>query len=348
MTVKEFFSTQKRYLYLSAFACLFFVIISVFTGYYDAIKKGNDYHLIERVSLLTLSYSPWLLYSWAISFLLHKHQFKLPIKIYFRVSAVWLFLYLIYDLYMFAKTREIDNFESLFAYYPAFYVLFSLFLLIISLSATQAYWQKIQRQKIEKEYQTVKLKALQGQLEPHFLFNALNSVTALIRIDEKQKAISSLTQLSELLRSAVDASNCKLIPLSDEIRFIKSYLSLQSLRYGNKLTYAIEFDPSTHLLGPPFTLQPLVENAIVHTLDQGASHVEIIIKVSHGKDSTTLSVTNSVAPKANATSHTGCGSAIKNLKQRLAIAFKQGVSFTCEQSESHYACHITIKRDAHD
>jgi len=122
----------------------------------------------------------------------------------------------------------------------------------------------IQQKNLENEIDKAKLQSLRAQLQPHFLFNALNGVVALID-ENKTKAQAVLINLSSLLRNTVHLNPQKLIPLEEEIELLKKYLSIEQARYEEQLQINWNICPgSKELHLPPLILQPLVENAIKH------------------------------------------------------------------------------------
>jgi len=107
------------------------------------------------------------------------------------------------------------------------------------------------------------LKALQAQINPHFLFNALNTVVSFCRTDP-MKARDLLIHLSEFFRRNLRQSD-QLVTLKDEIEHVNSYLAIQGARYGDRLKVVVDVEPEvkTAML-PPLTLQPIVENSVKH------------------------------------------------------------------------------------
>lgn len=106
------------------------------------------------------------------------------------------------------------------------------------------------------------LQALQSQIRPHFLFNALNTVTSLIRT-KPQRARELLISLGELLRRSLKKPETR-ISLDEEMRYIRSYLEIEKARFGEKLTIDYAIDAPSATLLPPLTLQPIIENAVKH------------------------------------------------------------------------------------
>lgn len=115
------------------------------------------------------------------------------------------------------------------------------------------------------------IKALQAQIHPHFLFNAFNTISVLCRTDP-EKARDLLQQLSIFFRSNLQGARTMLIPLHKELEHVEAYLSLEQARFPDKYTVSTDIDPELEdVLVPPFTLQPLVENAVRHAFPRGAA-----------------------------------------------------------------------------
>jgi ligand-binding sensor domain-containing protein len=125
------------------------------------------------------------------------------------------------------------------------------------------------RAAIQQQIVQLEMKALRAQMNPHFIFNALNSIQTFMMKNEIEQALSYLARFARLIRNVLDTSQMNLIPLSREIRMLENYLELEKLRFADQFTYSIEVDESldadfTDI--PTMVLQPFVENAIWHGL----------------------------------------------------------------------------------
>ena len=143
------------------------------------------------------------------------------------------------------------------------------YIAIIVAAHAYEYLKRVRRQEAERyEYQQAllasELQALKMQLHPHFLFNTLHGIATLIDSDAPC-AKAMILKLSGLLRAALDRDSADLIPLEEELKFVREYLDLEKMRFGPRLNVQWSIAPETaRMLVPQMILQPLVENAIRH------------------------------------------------------------------------------------
>jgi two-component system, LytTR family, sensor kinase len=123
--------------------------------------------------------------------------------------------------------------------------------------------------RLQSDLARAELAALRGQLHPHFLFNSFNALSTLVRQRKNEAAVDIIAQLSALLRLAIDRSGLQEVPLHQEMDFIRRYLEIEHVRFGEKLRVELDLKPES--LGasvPNIVLQPLVENSIKHGISQ--------------------------------------------------------------------------------
>jgi len=136
------------------------------------------------------------------------------------------------------------------------------------------------------------LNALQNQLQPHFLFNTLNSILALVH-DDPAKASLMIRRLSELLRYCLATAEVPEVPLSEEIEFAKAYLEIQKIRFEERLDVSFAVDADTlELLVPSFILQPLIENAVKFSLADDRRVARIVVGAARLNGNVELSVSD--------------------------------------------------------
>ena len=132
--------------------------------------------------------------------------------------------------------------------------------------------------RLEAAAQSARLEMLRRQLQPHFLFNALHAVGALVRRQERDRALEALERIGELLREGFDPRSPDMTSLDDEIRRVQQYLGLEEIRFGDRLQVSWKVDDEARSrLVPSLILQPLVENAVKHGIGQSAGPVSITI-----------------------------------------------------------------------
>lgn len=202
------------------------------------------------------------------------------------------------------------------------------------LFSSQLEYAEIEQQR--KLLKDAEIKALQAQVHPHFLFNSLNTISSLIRTDADQ-ARTTLLKLSTFFRSNLQGARQMLIPLRNEIDHVEAYLSIEQTRFPNR--YDIQFEIDETLLDvqiPPFTLQPLVENAIYHAFKNGKAG-KIIVKVQRKDHQLVLIAEDNGCGmrkeqvlklgKTIMKSEQGTGTALWNIYQRIHEIYGKEASF---------------------
>ncbi|MGA9673195.1 MAG: histidine kinase [Terracidiphilus sp.] len=125
--------------------------------------------------------------------------------------------------------------------------------------------------ELERQLSAAHLRALQMQLEPHFLFNTLNAITTLVELGRQKEAAEMLAHLNAILKSTLTRTTPEKVPLSQELEIVENYLAIEQVRFADRLRIEIKVDPAAlDSLVPCFLLQPIVENAIRH----GIAHCE--------------------------------------------------------------------------
>ena len=194
-------------------------------------------------------------------------------------------------------------------------ILYTLLVAVVLVIETVARLREQERRAARAEALrvTAELQALRAQLNPHFLFNTLHSITALVR-SEPRNAEVALERLAGCLRHVLDVNreSREELPLGDELAFVRDYLALERMRFGDRLRVVEEIDPET--LDAPvlaFLLQPLVENAIRHGLAPLARPVTVRIVARHVGEGLELEVADDGAGSdaRNATTGSGVGDA---------------------------------------
>lgn len=187
-----------------------------------------------------------------------------------------------------------------------------------------------------------RLDALQARIRPHFLFNSMNVIASLTQIDPKL-AETAIEDLSDLIRATLD-NNDDLIPLSKELSNGKKYLSIESLRLGERMSvqWNVE-DGCNRILVPPLSVQPLLENGVYHGIQLLTDGGMLQIDVSKNKTHLLISVSNPTPDTTKKhSSHKGQGIALNNIEQRLDVIFKGKASISSTQKEDVYRVEMKI------
>ncbi|HYK74607.1 MAG TPA: LytS/YhcK type 5TM receptor domain-containing protein, partial [Pseudoneobacillus sp.] len=206
----------------------------------------------------------------------------------------------------------------------------------------------------DKAYQLAReaeIKALQAQIRPHFLFNTLNTIVSLIRIDPA-KARVLLVSLSHFLRQNLTATTVSMTTLEQELRHMKAYLAIEEARFVDKLKVVYDIDDDTLFEKiPPLTLQPIVENAIKHGIKEKVNDCLIKISVKKQGDVTVVKVEDNglgmskeragVIGKETISSEEGSGLALYNINRRLTMMFGEEAAFQIK-SELHKGTEISF------
>ncbi len=169
--------------------------------------------------------------------------------------------------------------------------------------------------------------ALKMQLQPHFLFNTMNAIITLVRKDP-DRAEEMIVRLSDFLRMTLDSSEKRMVPLREELRFIKAYVQIEMVRFGNSFVYEERIAPETEsVLLPVLILQPLVENAVKHGISKYASAQRLEISAVREGTDVIIAVTDDGMP-ADQFQDVNRGIGVANTNNRLTATFGDRASMT--------------------
>lgn len=323
--------------------CLFWLCFFLFewlnTGaYLDNFQQSLCQISVQLPLLIVAGY--WHLLITVRRFLLHG-----------RMTAFWISL--VGGLFVFGVLRRVINYEWIYpVYYPdalekpfwyapkilaeamQLHLVVGLFVvvdLIRHALRQQQLSETYRREKVSAEYQL-----LQSQVQPHFLFNTLNNLTS-VSIQQPDKMPNLLQRLAGLLSYQLHESHRDKVPLSKEIAYLKDYISLEQIRYGDRLDIQMNFNylaGTTHVMVPPMLLLPFVENAFKHGAAQTEGQCWIQINLSLNDKRLIFSVENSVQTDAPVPFRSGLG--LTNLKKRLEILFAENYELVTMPEEGQF------------
>lgn len=183
---------------------------------------------------------------------------------------------------------------------------------------------EIERYQARTALAEAELRGLKSQLNPHFLFNSLNSLRALVT-EDPQRAQQAITELAGILRYQLQSGERSLVPFADELGMVEQYLAIELVRFDDRLTVEREIDPAAmSLLIPPLALQTLVENAVKYGVSREVARSRIRLEARLISETLELTVGNTGTLQTRDSSSTGVG--LTNLRTRLRLLFAENAS----------------------
>ncbi len=192
--------------------------------------------------------------------------------------------------------------------------------------------ERQQHLRVERQLAETRLDALSARTDPHFLFNSLNSILALVEEDPRA-AERAILELAAMFRYVLDGSRSQLVKLADELSFVESYLGLEQLRFGERMQVTVEIEAGLEdTLIPPLLLQPLVENAVRHGTSASRQPLQILLRAHRTAAAIELSVDDD-GPGPDSSQHRGTGTSHANLRARLALVYGPNAAFETGRSK---------------
>ncbi len=281
-------------------------------------------------------------------FSFERRRLTKSLLIYFSVGIVWVMLVQGLPLLLVPFLNDSAGYNSELFQYMSINWFGSNFLpnmlvywLVLSIGLISSYYERYQKEtvkasQLDAQLSNARLRALQMQLHPHFLFNTLHSISALVLKNENRDAVKMINRLSELLRLTLDKIETQVVTLDDEIEFTRRYLEIERIRFQDRLTVDMDIDPQAlRAEVPTLILQPLVENAMRHSVDSnaGTSRIQIMAHLQNGqvlmevrddgKDPDKISGQNGAA-----------GVGLKNTRARLSELYGEDYNFNLSRGEN--------------
>jgi two-component system sensor histidine kinase AlgZ len=208
-------------------------------------------------------------------------------------------------------------------------------------------WRQRQQQvrelaEVRLSLERQRLAALRGQLEPHFMFNTLSAIGAMVRTDDKPLALDGLARLGDLLQYALLSSERDWVGVRQELQFVRDYLDLQRLRFGARLQVRIQgadlLDDAIEC--PPMLLQPLVENALRHDLECHAEASDISIMFARDDGALSVQVSNPI--RAGTAPAAGLGIGLRGIRARLDLAYGHSATLRAQQVDGRFVAELRL------
>ncbi len=181
-------------------------------------------------------------------------------------------------------------------------------------------YEKTEREKeLKQEVREAVLRALKSQINPHFLFNSLNSIASLT-LTNPNKAHEMVIALSDFMRYSLRKQHNEMVALEEEINHIRLYLQIEKIRFGDKMNYSFQVGSEcTNCQIPTLLLQPLFENAIKYGVYEASETVEVVLSAKKEQEHTVLIITNTFDRDAAPLKGEGIG--LRNVQERLRMVY---------------------------
>lgn len=200
--------------------------------------------------------------------------------------------------------------------------------------------EEIRNLRLETANREGQLANLRAQLNPHFMFNALNGIRALID-EDPARAKQAITQLSSILRNAMSTVKRRTVPLGEELDIVKAYLDLERMRFEERLRTRFDVDPSLEREPvPPMLLQTLVENAVRHGIAKLTQGGEVVVSVQRGLNGLVMSVRNTGTYVPGQVNGTGIG--LAGTRSRLDMLYGPAAGFHIEDQNGTVLTEVEI------
>jgi two-component system LytT family sensor kinase len=265
----------------------------------------------------------------------HDHLINQPAR-WFRLQAMWLPVYWIcfvpiafgvrHGVYALAgQVYEHEPWPETFLYESAKLTVFIVLIYLVRfgiLSYFQLLEEKLRVEKANALLRQAQLQRLAQQMQPHFLFNALNTISSLMHSDV-DKADATLIQLADVLRTTLDVSDLHEAPLATELRLAQGYARVMQERYAERVEIAWHIDDDTlACVLPVMSIQPLLENIFKHTVEQRRQLTRISVTAAREGGTLVVRLDDDTGRLSNAAPASGIG--LANLRERLEVLYGAG------------------------
>lgn len=334
--------SRKDWIYLGFWVLV--TIVFLWDRKYLIQKLGlPNFFLCSLIRIGLLIGLAWLNINWLIPKYLTRQKYT-P---YFLLSLVLVIFCLvlqgIFDYLMFGFLIGVKGNNSLYVSvaYNFSHTFFYLVLMVALKFSIDWYEQRKQLQDMKVEKLQAEVNYLRSQVNPHFLFNALNNLYALT-LKKSDLAPEVVLKLSALMEYMLYESNEARVPLEKEIRYLESYLELEKLRHGDQADIRMTVDgPVDRCSTPPFLLLPLVENAFKHGVSKAIHHAYLHIEICIGQDLEVLVINNKMNRQKEGEPG---GIGLVNLRNRLELLYPGEYDLQTVDQAAEYRVSLKIKR----
>lgn len=242
-------------------------------------------------------------------------KYKINVLIYNNFNASWK------KATSISFSKDLPIWMQWFFWVGSFLVLLSILLVFYLRRKLILRKREIKKQQIERRVSNLKLEAIRAKMNPHFMFNALNSIQNFVIDNDVDNALLYLSEFSRLMRQTLDYSSLEKISIQDEMDFLERYITIERMRFSCDIRINKSIASNVyHEQIPPMILQPLIENAFIHGMDKDSEEPqEIKISIVHEKtDELKIKITNTKRKDAN-TKYKHDSFALKAIRDRLTL-----------------------------
>jgi sensor histidine kinase YesM len=359
----SYFLGQQKLLRLWLFLAAAFVLLGFSTNLIIMMVWGKTMNWYVTLSQL-LIYSLWILFVPAVFTIYKRIPYQGKSSAFFAKHIVMglglcMLHRLLVELSLAYVLTNIDQEEWAYLSPPDDPYLFvmrvlvgalqNLFLYVITLAIVMLLWfegrfrdEALLRERAEKDKVLAELEALKMQVQPHFLFNAFNSLSSLIEEDQDE-AQDYLGRLGELMHHALDHQVQDMVTVAEEAGFVENYLAIQTVRFSDRMQVRQETAPEVlNKKVPAFLLQPLIENTIKHAVSVSTGPHQIEIRISEEQNRISLTVTNTWEDKAPEQETQGHGIGLSALRKRLELLYPENFVMEVNPQPQSFSVHIEL------
>lgn len=322
--------SRLDWVYIIIIGAFFGFFISFFLFLINANLKEFSTILFGTTSAISISLSAFVFISISNDLILPRinEKFWYLISFIFSFLSGFLGFVVSYALFSFTDFPIISFLKPIWIYIS---IVIGFFTFLIGLILHQFISMKYKNESIKSEVLDSKIKALENELNPHFLFNALNSISELIYLDQK-KAEKATLDLSKFLRNAITRDS--LIELESEIKMVETYLKIENIRFDDNIKLQTNISKDFKKIEiPKFSIQLLVENAIKHGFNSKELNIDITIKDDN------IIVSNDGRLSENVSFGTG----LSNLKNRLELLNIGNLTYKKENDKMYFIIELKGK-----
>ncbi|MEE4198522.1 MAG: histidine kinase [Bacteroidales bacterium] len=315
-----------------------------FFFYYKRYSKVNSYTLVASIINLVVALATVYTFNYyLIPKILLKNQRTKFMAFAFVAMVMFFYIQLLLTLFLVVKLLYAEQrlFPEMIDVMMLFFNLFFVVFVAVAIKFYQWWSEKDYReQKVQKEKVETELQMLKTQINPHFLFNTLNSIYVLAMKKSEQTA-NIVMKLSDILDYILYRINTPKIALSNEIRIIKNYIELEKVRFAERVDLSFVSNiPSKELYIPPMLIIPFVENAFKHGVAKSMERSWIKIVIGEAGDMLDIVVSNSKTQHSEKNKPGGIG--LENVRKRLDLLFHDRYRLAIREQSNRYDLFLSI------